>query len=118
MKRPNSQNFTQNLVSYYNHLKLINGVKFTPREIDIIACLLSAKGLKTIALFLSIEEKTIETHKYNIMRKLECNTIELNDKTTKQDIRQYLDQSAKLYSAIYGPSHLFVKDYVLQNLSL
>lgn len=61
---------------YYEHLETINGVRFTPREVDIIACLLSGKGAKTAAHFLSIEEKTVETHKYNIMRKLECNSKE------------------------------------------
>jgi len=45
-------------------------------------------------------------------------SLELNDKTTKRDVRQYLDQTAKIYSAIYGPSHLFVKDYALQNLTI
>src|SRR6266446_6112959 len=61
---------------YFGQLETINGVRFTPREVDIIACLLSGKGTKTVAQFLSIEEKTVETHKYNIMRKLECNSKE------------------------------------------
>lgn len=69
------------------HLKSINGVKFTVREIDVIACLLSGKGSKAIANLLSIEEKTVETHKYNIMRKLECNA--------KEGIIRFVEQSGK-----------------------
>lgn len=74
-------------ISKYNHLKIISGVKFTPREIDVIACLLSGKGSKTIAKFLSIEEKTLETHKYNIMRKLERNS--------KEGIIEFIEKSDK-----------------------
>ncbi|MBW8310047.1 MAG: tetratricopeptide repeat protein [Candidatus Paracaedibacteraceae bacterium] len=72
---------------YYEHLETINGVRFTPREIDIIACLLSGKASKTVAYFLSIEEKTVETHKYNIMRKLECNS--------KESIISFIEKSDK-----------------------
>ncbi|MBX9804986.1 MAG: LuxR C-terminal-related transcriptional regulator [Alphaproteobacteria bacterium] len=78
---------TQNPLIYYSQLKSVNGVKFTPREIDVIACLLSGKGSKTIAHFLSIEEKTVETHKYNIMRKLECNS--------KEGIIEFIEKSDK-----------------------
>lgn len=81
----------QNSVSYYNHIKIINGVKFTPREIDVIACLLSGKGSKTIAYFLSVEEKTVETHKYNVMRKLDCNS--------KEGIIEFIEKSDK-FSAL------------------
>ncbi|MBX9804985.1 MAG: tetratricopeptide repeat protein [Alphaproteobacteria bacterium] len=82
---------TQISASYHNQLKIINGVKFTPREIDVIAGLLSGKGSKTIARFLSIEEKTVETHKYNVMRKLECNT--------KEGIIHFVEKSDK-FSAL------------------
>lgn len=87
----NSPYAEQNLDAYYNSLKIINGVNFTPREVDVIACLLSGKGSKTIASFLSIEEKTVETHKYNIMRKLECNS--------KEGIIHFIEQSDK-FSAL------------------
>ncbi|MBN9344093.1 MAG: hypothetical protein BGO76_06340 [Caedibacter sp. 38-128] len=60
-------------------------MNFTPREIDIIACLLSGAPYKTITHILSINEKTIETHKYNIMRKLEC--------TSKEDLRNFVEKS-------------------------
>lgn len=59
-----------------NHLEVINGIKFTPREIDIISCLISGRAPKVIASFLSISPRTIETHIRNIMLKLECNSRE------------------------------------------
>ena len=89
----NSPYAEQNLDAYYNSLKIINGVNFTPREVDIIACLLSGKGAKTIARFLSIEEKTVETHKYNVMRKLERNS--------KEGIIHFIEQSDKFSALKY-----------------
>lgn len=90
MNKINSYHFEKNPSSYYNRLKIINGVKFTHREVDVMACLLSGKGSKTIAQFLSIEEKTVETHKYNIMRKLECGS--------KEGIIEFVERS-DLFSA-------------------
>jgi len=91
MKILHPPHFMQNSASYYNHIKTINSVKFTPREIDVIACLLSGKGSKTIAYFLSIEEKTVETHKYNVMRKLDCNS--------KEGIIEFIERSDR-FSAL------------------
>jgi len=54
-------------LSHYHHLKTIQGTKFPSREIDDMACLLSKKDSKTIAQFLSIEEKTVETRKYKLL---------------------------------------------------
>ncbi|MBL0941731.1 MAG: tetratricopeptide repeat protein [Alphaproteobacteria bacterium] len=68
-------------------LTTINGLKFTAREIDIIACLISGRSSKAIGTFLAIEEKTVETHKYNIMRKLECNS--------RESIRDFIEKSGK-----------------------
>jgi Tfp pilus assembly protein PilF len=75
-------------IYYYGLLETICGVRFTPREIDVIACLLSGRATKSVADFLSIEEKTVETHKHNIMRKLECNS--------KEGIRGFIEKSDKL----------------------
>lgn len=60
---------------YKKYLMVINGIKFTPREIDVIACVLHGKNTKSIAVFLSTEEKilgdrAIETHILNIRRKI------------------------------------------------
>lgn len=85
----NKADFFQNTPG--NYLQVINGIKFTSREIDIIACLLGGRTTKTISQFLEIEEKTVETHKYNVMRKLECNS--------KESIINFIEKSDK-FSAI------------------
>ena len=48
----NSKNFLPFEEIYYLELQKINGVYFTKREIDIIACVLSGKTAKKIASFL------------------------------------------------------------------
>jgi DNA-binding CsgD family transcriptional regulator len=53
----------------YENVETIKDVKFTHREIDIIACLISGRSVKAIALFLSINPRTVETHVANIARK-------------------------------------------------
>lgn len=71
-----------------SHLENVNRIKFTHREIDIIAYLLSGKSAKTIANCLSIAPKTIETHMRNIMMKVECNS--------RDDIIEFIEKSKKL----------------------
>ncbi|OJW47903.1 MAG: hypothetical protein BGO67_03160 [Alphaproteobacteria bacterium 41-28] len=66
--------FPQDL--HAKHLSTINNIHFTIREIDVIACLLSARGTSKTAFFLSIDPRTVETHIRNIMSKLKCNTRE------------------------------------------
>lgn len=80
----NKADFSQSL--HYDHLKIINGVSFTPKEIDVIACLLGGRTTKTIAQILFVKEKTVETHKYNVMRKLEGNS--------KESIINFIEKSA------------------------
>ena len=55
---------------YDTHLKVIKGIAFTYREIDIIACILHQRGEKKIASLLSISPRTIGAHVHNIMLKL------------------------------------------------
>lgn len=81
-------NSSWNSLYEYHHLKNINGISFTPREIDVIACLLNGRGTKIISQLLSIGEKGIETHKSNIMRKLGC--------SSKENIIDFIEQSNKL----------------------
>lgn len=61
---------------YSQHLKTVGEISFTRREIDIIACLLSGRAAKTIASFLMISPKTVETHMRNIMLKVGGNSRE------------------------------------------
>lgn len=60
----------------YMPLQTIKGIKFTRREIDIIACLLNGRSQKTIAAFLAIAPRTVETHTRNILFKIEGSSRE------------------------------------------
>lgn len=67
---------------YTNYLSKIREIHFTPREIDVIACLLNGRRPAMIARLLtdatprSITPKTITDHIANIKNKIECNAIE------------------------------------------
>ncbi|OJX10511.1 MAG: hypothetical protein BGO77_02870 [Caedibacter sp. 37-49] len=61
---------------YPKDLETINGIKFTWREIDIVAFMVHGKSTKKIASFLSISPRTVENHVRNIMMKIECNSRE------------------------------------------
>lgn len=47
-------------------------IPLTLRELDIIASFLYSAHTKIISQFLDIEPRTVETHIYKIMSKLEC----------------------------------------------
>jgi len=77
---------------YYNHLSEIDGVKFTPREVDIISCVLHGKSVKSIAQFFTGEEKSlhvksVESHISNIRRKISG--------SCKDSIINFLEKSGK-----------------------
>lgn len=85
---------------YSKHLGNINGVKFTPREIDIIAFIMSGRPAKKIATYLSLSPKTIENYIHNIIVKLGCNS--------QDGIREFIEKSA--YSnEIKGHYHYLLK---------
>ncbi|MBX9620791.1 MAG: LuxR C-terminal-related transcriptional regulator [Alphaproteobacteria bacterium] len=73
---------------YTKHLETVNGVRFTPREIEVIVYILSGRTAKAISSFLSVSPKTIETHIRNIMMRLECNS--------KEGIINFIEKSYKL----------------------
>ena len=54
----------------------INGVQFTRREMDVLACLFSIQGTSKIASILSVALRTVVTHSRNIRRKIGCNSRE------------------------------------------
>ncbi|MDD9335734.1 MAG: LuxR C-terminal-related transcriptional regulator [Rickettsiaceae bacterium] len=85
---------------YEKHLMIINGIRFTPREIDIIACIMHGKNAKGIANFLStkdksLETKTIESHILNIKRKIAANS--------REGIISFIEKSDKLSFLIVLP---------------
>ena len=49
----------------------VNGVKFTPREIDVISCVISGRNAKSTAVLLGLSTKTVANHIYNIRQKFE-----------------------------------------------
>lgn len=92
IKEHNTTPFTREMV-YNEHLKEINEIKFTSREIDIISCIIHSRKEKKIAEFLSVAPKTVNSHVYNIMNKLRYNNRELViDFVEKSGKLQYLRQ--------------------------
>lgn len=83
----NEVRFTQDI--YSEHLTTINGINFTPREIDVISCLLSARRTSQIASILSIAPRTVTTHFRNIMLRLGCNS--------QEGIISFIERSGKLH---------------------
>jgi tetratricopeptide (TPR) repeat protein/DNA-binding CsgD family transcriptional regulator len=61
---------------YSQSLKAIGEIKFSPREIDTIACILCGRTPKKIAYFLSITPRTVEAYIRTIMQKVGCNSRE------------------------------------------
>jgi len=53
------------------HLKIINELSFTNREIDIMAFVRSGHSAKKMACFLNISTKTVTNKNRNIMIKIE-----------------------------------------------
>ena len=60
----------QRQMIYDIELNTISNIKFTRREIDIIACVVHNREKKKIASLLSISPRTVSTHVHNIMLKL------------------------------------------------
>lgn len=52
-----------------------SGTRVTSRENEIIQLLSEGKSSKEVAVLLNISVKTVETHRANIMRKLELHTV-------------------------------------------
>lgn len=63
-------------ITYSERVKNINGITFTAREVDIISILISGKSTGTIATYLNIAPKTVESNVRNIMAKLGYNSRE------------------------------------------
>lgn len=87
---------------YSLQLESVNGIYFTRREIDIIACILSGRSTKKIALFLSISSRTVENHIRNIMLKLGCRT--------QEGIIDFIEKSGKFTAIKKYYSSLLIQD--------
>jgi tetratricopeptide (TPR) repeat protein len=84
---------------YDTYLNQINDIKFTYREVDVIACILHNRGEKKIARLLSISPNTINTHIHNIALKI--------GQGTREFIIDFIEKSGKLK---------FIKQYYLHLL--
>lgn len=84
---------------YENYLSKIGDVKFTFREIDVIACVMHNRGEKKIASLLQISPRTVGTHLHNIMLKLGQNS--------RESVIDFIEKSGKL---------LYIKKYYFQIL--
>lgn len=89
-------------------LLVINDIRFTPRELDILSCLLKARSTKKIASLLSIYPKTVRNHLHNIMTKLGCNS--------RDSIIDFVERSEKLSLLKEHYSALFLKASFEQSL--
>ena len=63
-------------VLYENHLATIEGIHFTTREIDVMACLFQARGTSKIASLLRLSPHTVITYIRNVISKLEGSSRE------------------------------------------
>lgn len=54
---------------------LAEASRLTPREIQVLTGIAEGKNLKQIALSLGRSPKTVESHKSNLMRKLEIYSV-------------------------------------------
>ncbi len=96
---------------YLEHLKTINNVNFTRREVEIITFFVNGRSAKKIASFFSISPKTVENHTHNIMLKLHCNSREgIIDFVEKSDKLPIL---RKFYTALLAQT---VFDKCLKNI--
>lgn len=98
--------------SHYSDAYIINSIRFTARELDILSGLTSGHGMKAIAALLHISPKTVESHIRNIMLKLQC--------TSKEQILKFIEQSEFHQQLIEHYRNLYAQNYldnILQQIS-
>jgi len=81
-------NFLNNGSKKYSTEKTpANPFKLTKREKQILSLVLKGKSNKEIGLELEVSKRTIEVHRFNLMKKLEVkNLIELSKKATEYNL--------------------------------
>lgn len=104
------QNLKKNLFQKIDpkDLEKINGVKFTFREIDILAFMLHGKSTKKVASLLSISPRTVENHVRNIMVKVECNS--------RETIIDFIEKSKEVSLLKKHYSHLRIESAFKESL--
>ena len=95
---------------------IIDGVQFSDREIDVLACVCSGYTLKSIADLLGISENTLRTHVLHIKEKANCSSeLAVIERFTKSAsdhliIRKRLDKLLNVQMSY--PKRHFVTRYV------
>lgn len=88
---------------YLRHLTVVEGIHFTHREMDVLACLLYARTTGKMAALLNVASTTVTTHIKNIMRKLKCSSresiIDFVERSHNVDIIKMYYVSVVIHSA-------------------
>lgn len=80
----------------YDHLNYIENIKFTPKEIDILACIISGKTNDEIANLFFLSPRTVESHIRGISIKIELKADESPEKSRSRHlIIDFLEKSPK-----------------------
>ncbi|NRA73697.1 MAG: hypothetical protein HRU36_03015 [Rickettsiales bacterium] len=66
----------------------LNGLKFSRREIDVIACVVHSRGAKKMACMLGISPRTVEGYIRNILLKI--------GKNSQESIRDFAEDAPEL----------------------
>ncbi len=90
---------------YLSHLNTLNGIKFTRREMDVMACTLSGKSSKAIADILDISFRTVETHIYRVMQKLKY--------SSREELIQFIERSGH-FSLVHTYYRHLLKQHVFE----
>ena len=93
---------------YNAYLNEIDGISFTFREMDVIACILHNRGEKKIASLLSISPRTVGTHVHNVMLKLGRNS--------RENIIDFIEKSGKLLLIRKYYLHLLIQSSFEEHL--
>lgn len=73
---------------HFNKISKINNILFTPREIEVISCILHVRGTKKIASILDISPRTVEGHIKNILKKI--------DNSSQEYIKDFVEYSSEV----------------------
>ncbi|CAO5677749.1 MAG: hypothetical protein HEEMFOPI_01564 [Holosporales bacterium] len=100
-------------IAYLKKIWSIKEKLLTLREVDIISCLLSGEGTKSLSRLLHIEEKTFRTHWFNLKKKYVF--------FSKESLIQYLQENGqrKLFLDHYLFLHqekLFLKNVQMKDV--
>lgn len=93
---------------YGSQLTIIDGMSFTRREVDVIACIVSGRSAKKIASLLTISPKTVENHTRNIMSKLGIKS--------QDNIIDFIEKSGKFIFVKRYYSNLLIQSIFEQEL--